>query len=91
MGMKRSFAHIVPLMMAAAMMGEKMEPETAASLSPKEVDKLRKKRREFIDEKNEQRRIKEYGLQEFIYGERVIYARNQKNADRKARNEGLID
>tara|TARA_R110000796_G_scaffold82985_1_gene181926 strand:- start:857 stop:1093 length:237 start_codon:yes stop_codon:yes gene_type:complete len=30
------------------------------------------------------------GLKKFLYGEVVIYAINQKNADRKARKQGLI-
>ena len=30
------------------------------------------------------------GLTEFFYGEKVIYALNKKNADRKARKQGLI-
>ena len=30
------------------------------------------------------------GLKEFFYGQEVIYALNQKNADKKARKQGLI-
>ena len=30
------------------------------------------------------------GLTEFFYGENKIYALNQKNADRKARNKGYL-
>lgn len=30
------------------------------------------------------------GLKEFFYGEKVIYALNKKNADRKALKQGLI-
>tara|TARA_R110002124_G_C8589196_1_gene483157 strand:+ start:99 stop:350 length:252 start_codon:yes stop_codon:yes gene_type:complete len=30
------------------------------------------------------------GLTEFFYGEKVIHALNEKNADRKARKQGLI-
>jgi hypothetical protein len=30
------------------------------------------------------------GLKEFFYGEKVIYALNQKNADRKALNKGYL-
>ncbi len=30
------------------------------------------------------------GLKEFFYGEKVIYALNKKNADRKAVKQGLI-
>ena len=90
MGMKRSMSHILPIMLAGLMMGEEMTPEKAEQLSPKEVDELRKKRRTFIDEKHKQNRIDKYGLKEFVYGEEVIYARDQKNADRQAKNRGLI-
>tara|TARA_B110000037_G_scaffold205811_1_gene251089 strand:+ start:98 stop:343 length:246 start_codon:yes stop_codon:yes gene_type:complete len=30
------------------------------------------------------------GINEYFYGANVIYARTQKNADRKARKQGLI-
>ena len=90
MGMKRSFQHIVPLMMAAAMIGEELKPERAAEMTPKEVDELRGKRRKFLDEKANKNRIQNFELKEYVFGEIVIYARNQKNADRKAKNAGLI-
>lgn len=34
---------------------------------------------------------KRRGIIDFVYGEEVIIARNKKNADRKARNKGLIE
>ena len=37
--------------------------------------------------KAEIERHKANGLKEFFYGENSLYARNQKNADRKARNK----
>ena len=38
----------------------------------------------------EKKRRKNYGLTEYFYGDNVIYARNKKNADRKARNKGYL-
>ena len=45
-----------------------------------------KKREQVIKNK----RRENYGLTEYFYGENIIYARNQKNADRKARNKGYL-
>lgn len=33
---------------------------------------------------------KKQGLKEFYYGDKIIYAMNKKNADRKAKNKGYI-
>ena len=35
-------------------------------------------------------RLKQQGVNEYFYGQNVVYARNQKNADRKARNKGYL-
>ena len=35
-------------------------------------------------------RLKQQGVNEYFYGQNVIYARNQNNADRKARNKGYL-
>lgn len=35
-------------------------------------------------------RLKQKGVNEYFYGQNVIYARNKKNADRKARNNGYL-
>lgn len=43
-----------------------------------------------IAEKKRIERIKQQGVNEYFYGHNVIYARNQKNADRKARNKGYL-
>lgn len=43
-----------------------------------------------IAEKKRLERLKEKGVNEYFYGQNVIYARNQKNADRKARNKGYL-
>ncbi len=41
-----------------------------------------------IAKKNKIERLKKQGVREYFYGENIIYARNKKNADRKARNKG---
>ncbi len=43
-----------------------------------------------IAEKKRLERLKQKGVNEYFYGQNVIYARNQKNADRKARNKGYL-
>lgn len=43
-----------------------------------------------IAEKKRLERLKKQGVSEYFYGENVIYARNQKNADRKARKKGYL-
>lgn len=39
--------------------------------------------------KKSKKKIIPKGLKEFFYGKKVIYALNKKNADRKARKQGL--
>lgn len=58
-------------------------------LSPKEREEYRK----LIADRNRQKRIeilKKKGLKEFDYNGTIVCARNKKNADRKAKNAGLI-
>lgn len=43
-----------------------------------------------IAEKKRIERLKQQGVNEYFYGHNVIYARNQKNANRKARNKGYL-
>lgn len=40
--------------------------------------------------KKPKKKIAPKGLKEFFYGENSLYALNQKNADRKARNKGYL-
>lgn len=47
-----------------------------------------KERLKSIAEKKRVERLKRKGIKEFWYEENVIYALNQKNADRKAQNKG---
>jgi hypothetical protein len=43
-----------------------------------------------LAEKKRVDRLKRKGVNEYFYGQNVIYARNQKNADRKAKNKGYL-
>lgn len=43
-----------------------------------------------IAEKKRIERLKQKGVNEYFYGVNTVYARNQKNADRKARNKGYL-
>lgn len=52
-------------------------------LTDEEKEKLKA-----IAENKRIERLKQRGVNEYFYGQNVIYARNQKNADRKARNKG---
>ena len=56
----------------------------------RELTDEEKERLKAIAEKKRIERIKQQGVNEYFYGHNVIYARNQKNADRKARNKGYI-
>lgn len=49
------------------------------------IKKLENNQKAFPDKYKEK-----YGLKEFKYGDNVIYARNKKNADRKAKNKGFL-
>ena len=40
--------------------------------------------------KKPKKKIIPKGLKQFFYGEKAIYALNKKNADKKARKQGLI-
>lgn len=75
-----------------AMMGMASMQDTMYSnptLSNKDIKELAEQRRR-KQEAFESERRKKRGLKEYFYGENVIYARNQKNADRKARNKGYL-
>ena len=79
--MMRNKAHMLGLM-AIAMMGIPYRNRWR-DYEPTETDEERKQRLA----KAEIERNKVNGLKEFFYGENSLYARNQKNADRKARNK----
>lgn len=56
----------------------------------RELTDEEKKRLKDIAEKKRIERLKQKGVSEYFYGQNVIYARDQKNADRKARNKGYL-
>jgi len=43
-----------------------------------------------IAERKRIEKLKKQGVKEYFYGQKIIYARNKKNADRKARNKGYL-
>jgi hypothetical protein len=56
----------------------------------RELTEEEKERLKAIAEKKRIERLKQKGVSEYFYGQNVIYARDQKNADRKARNKGYL-
>jgi len=52
---------------------------------PPSIYEIEKKKAIALKERN-----KKQGVNEYFYGQNVICARNQKNADRKARNKGYL-
>lgn len=62
-----------------------LERSEYRELTDEEKEKLKD-----IAENKRIERLKQQGVKEYFYGENVIYARNQKNADRKARNKGYL-
>jgi len=81
MGMKTQAGLMMMMMMAMATnnngFGDIYEPPTKEEMEKKRAIALKA------------RNLKQ-GVNEYFYGVNVIYARTQKNADRKARKQGLI-
>ncbi len=79
MGMKTQDG--LMMMMAMAMIngdfGERLSKPTKEEIEHKKAIALKA------------RNLKQ-GVNEYFYGQKVIYARNKKNADRKARNKGYL-
>jgi hypothetical protein len=75
------------MLAAMAAMGDSgyLEKSEYRELTDEEKEQLKA-----IAEKKRIERIKQKGVSEYFYGQNVIYARNQKNADRKARNKGYL-
>lgn len=80
--MQKNKLHMLGLM-AMAMMGTETPHGQREYTEPKESEEERKRR----IAKAEIERNKANGLKEFFYGENSVWAINQKNADRKARNK----
>jgi len=88
--MKKSHALMTMMGMAMALSDQNgiyNGTETVRKPLTKEQIKERKRLKQ---EAIEKKRRENYGLHEYFYGENVIYARNKKNADRKARNKGYL-
>ena len=75
------------MMAAMASMGDNSYYERSEyrELTDEEKEELKA-----IAEKKRLERLKKQGVNEYFYGQNVIYARNQKNADRKAKRKGYL-
>jgi len=90
MGIKKQSGLMLGMLGMMAAMGDNSgynydEPEQFRILTPEERAKLKLRM-----EKQKIDKLKEKGVIEFFYGENSVFARNQKNADRKAKNLGYI-
>ena len=85
-GMKRKLG-MIAMMAAMASMGESGYSERSEYRQLTDEEKAELK---VIAEKKRLERLKEKGVNEYFYGANTVYARNQKNADRKARNKGYL-
>ncbi len=90
MGMKKSHALMTIMGMAMALSDQNgiyNDTETVRKpLTKEQIEERKRLKQKAIENK----RRENYGLTEYFYGENVIYARNKKNADRKARNKGYL-
>ena len=84
---RKSKLGLYAMFAAMAAMGDTGYSERSEyrELTDEEKEKLKA-----IAENKRIERLKQQGVNEYFYGQNVIYARNQKNADRKARNKGYI-
>jgi hypothetical protein len=78
---------LVAMMAAMADMGNTPYSERSEY---RELTDEEKERLKAIAEKKRLERLKKQGVNKYFYGQNVIHARNQKNADRKARNKGYL-
>jgi hypothetical protein len=85
-GMKSKLG-LFAMMAAMASMGDNSYSERSEYRELTDEEKAELKA---IAEKKRLERLKKQGVNEYFYGQNVIYARNQKNADRKARNKGYL-
>lgn len=74
------------LAMFAALSVATISPHPPKFIQPERIQIKRSRSAEDEDEYWERK-----GLKRFQYGDEFIWARDQKNADRKARNKGLIN
>jgi len=90
MGMKKSHALMTMMGMAMALSDQNgLYNDTETVRKPLTKEQIQERKR-LKQEAIEKKRRENYGLTEYFYGDNVIYARNKKNADRKARNKGYL-
>ena len=90
MGMKKSHALMTMMGMAMALSDQNgLYNDTETVRKPLTKEQIQERKR-LNQEAIEKKRRENYGLTEYFYGENVIYARNKKNSDRKARNKGYL-
>ena len=82
-GMRRS-AGAFAMMAAMASLSEHDYTERKESNRLTDEDKMK------LKEIHKNKRLKKKGLNEYFYEDNVVYALNQKNADRKAKNKGFL-
>ena len=85
-GMKNKLG-IFAMMAAMASMVKTEYPEKSEYRQLTDEEKAELKA---IAEKKRLERLKQKGVNAYFYGVNTVYARNQKNADRKARNNGYL-
>lgn len=73
----------------AAMLGGLVSSSVVEASDRRRYTKKKEKTPEEIAAFEENRKLRQ-GLKHFYYGEKYVIALNQKNADRKARQQGII-
>ena len=58
--------------------------------SYRELTAMEREELQAIAERKRIELLKQRGVNEYFYGANVVYARNQKNADRKAKTKGYL-
>ena len=93
MGMKKSSIAGMLMTMGLGMMAMSDYDDGTGrgtnTLTAKDIEDIRKAKVESIRRKKIEKLIKQ-GCKKFVFGSNEIYARTQKNADRKARNNGWL-
>lgn len=85
MSKMKSMLALYGMAIAASMQEDNPFRETRYVPTEKELEQ----RRWVIEQKQLNKKLDD-GLKKFYYQGEVIYARNKKNADRKAKNKGLL-
>ena len=83
---KKGNSIMMAYLLAASMASQGNTREDSVYRPQEYTDEELKKLREF----KERQRLLSRGVKVFEYGDEVVYARNKKNADKKAKKRGLI-